>query len=118
MIPFDHQVTIADKGYDILKTNGLVYLACEERTGKTLAAILIAEKAPVKTVLVITKKKALDGWHETLAAFDHTKKYTVVNYHQAHKQPRHGMILMDESHNYISAFPKAGKIWKELKKNF
>ena len=92
-----------------------MYLSWEERTGKTLTAILIAESLNVKKVLVITKKKALGGWYEMLAAFDHSKEYTVTNYHQAHKQGEHDLVILDESHNYISSFPKPGKIWKELR---
>jgi hypothetical protein len=88
----------------------------EERTGKTLTAILVAEKSAAERVLVITKKKALDGWHETLKAFEHTKEYVVTNYHQAHKMTgTFDLVLLDESHNYISAFPKPGNLWKQLK---
>ena len=88
----------------------------EERTGKTLTAILVAEKSAAKKVLVITKKKALDGWKETLAAFSYTKDYTVTNYHQAHKVTgAFDLVLLDESHNYVSAFPKPGNMWKQLK---
>jgi len=115
MIPFTHQTELAKEGLEKLKSYGICYLSCEERTGKTLAAILLAEDFNCKSVLVITKKKALGGWHETLAAFPHTKNYTVTNYHQAHKQHKHDLVIMDEAHNYISAFPKPGKIWKELR---
>jgi hypothetical protein len=77
----------------------------------------MAEQFNCKTVLVITKKKALAGWNETLAAFKHTKSYTVTNYHKAHKEVKHDLIMLDEAHNYISAYPKPGKIWKEIRHN-
>jgi hypothetical protein len=94
----------------------IVYLAMEERTGKTLTAILVAEKANVKNVLVLTKKKALEGWHETLRAFRHTKVYTVTNYHGACKLDSiYDLVILDESHNYISTCPKPGKLWKDVK---
>ena len=116
MIPYDYQVEKAQLAFNILKDNMIVYLAMEERTGKTLTSILIAEQANVDNVLVITKKKALDGWFATLKAFKHTKNYTVVNYHQAHKQTkRYDLVILDESHNYISSYPKQGKLWKEVK---
>lgn len=117
MIPYDYQTTLAKEGYGILKENMLVYLAMEERTGKTLTAILIAEQSAVQRVLVITKKKALSGWTETLDAFSHTKSYTVTNYHQACKYlPVYDLIILDESHNYISTYPKPGKLWKDVAK--
>lgn len=117
MKPYDYQLILSQMGLAILRANGIVYLAMEERTGKTLTAILIAEEAKVEKVLVVTKKKALDGWFETLNAFKHKNEYTVVNYHQAHKRigEPFDLVILDESHNYISSFPKPGKIWKELR---
>jgi len=114
--PYIHQEELSDQALEILRENMIVYLAMEERTGKTLTAILVAEKSAAKRVLVITKKKALDGWKETLEAFPHNKDYTVTNYHQAHKQiGKFDLVLLDESHNYVSAFPKPGNMWKQLK---
>ena len=115
--PYNYQEELSDEGLDIIRANGYVYLAMEERTGKTLTAILIAEKSTAQRILVITKKKALDGWHDTFRNFSATKQYTVVNYHQAYKYQLNNfdLIMLDESHNYISSFPKPGKIWKELK---
>ena len=117
MIPYDYQISLADEAYEILREHLIVYLACEERTGKTLTSILVAEMADVNNILVITKKKAIGGWLKTLKAFKHKKLYTVVNYHQAHKQKlKYDLIILDESHNYISAYPKTGKLWKDVKK--
>ena len=116
MTPYDYQLQLAEDGYAVLKKHMLVYLAVEERVGKTLASILICEKCEsVKTVLVVTKKKALDGWHETLAAYPHNKKYTVTNYHQVKKFGRHDLIIVDEAQNYISGFPKQPAIHKAIK---
>lgn len=106
MKPYPHQVELARQGLVILREHMMVYLACEERTGKTLAAILMAEDLDIQSVLVLTKKRALDGWHETLSQYPHKKKYTVTNYHQAKNQARHDLLILDESHNYISGFPK------------
>lgn len=117
MIPRPEQQVKSDLGLNILRENGIVYYAMEERTGKTITALLTVEKSKAERCLIITKKKALDGWNETLASLDTTKHYTVTNYHQAHKQPGYNfdVVILDESHNYISSFPKPGKIWKELK---
>jgi len=57
--PYPHQVELADEVMVVLRQYGVAYLASEERTGKTLAAILAAESSLAKRVLVITKKKAL-----------------------------------------------------------
>ena len=116
MIPYTYQVAAANSAADILKKHMIVYLAMEERTGKSLTAILLAEQLEVERVLIITKKNALGGWRETLKAFPHTKDYTVTNYHQACKvSGKFDLIMLDESHNYISTFPKPGKLWNDVK---
>ncbi len=117
MIPYPHQVELAERGLEIVRKHGIVYLACEERTGKTLASILIAENSVAKSILVVTKKKAMEGWIKTFKAFKHTKRYDVSTYHQAYKlaNAHYDLVILDEAHNYISAFPKPGKMWRELR---
>ena len=115
MKAFKHQVDGAEEAYKILKQFGIVYLAWEERCGKTITSIIIAEISKAKNILVLTKKKALEGWNETLENFEHLKKYTVTNYHQAGKlKDEYDLIILDEAHSYLSAYPKPGKIWKDV----
>lgn len=117
MIPYPHQVEGAASVVKLLRRYCIAYLAWEERTGKTLTAILAAEEVDVKVVLVITKKKAMDGWLEVLAEFKPKSKFIVSTYHSAYKiRGKVDLVILDESHSYISAFPKPGKIWKELRK--
>lgn len=119
MIPKPHQLKLANEGYAILKENAIVYLASEERTGKTLASILIAEMCDgVRSVLVITKKKALTGWNETLLAYKHEVAFRVTNYHKAKNitnPENYDLIILDEAHNYISSVPKPSAIWGAVK---
>lgn len=117
MIPYEHQVAGASLIAERLREFGLFYTAWEERTGKTLTAILAMEQLKVERVLVITKKKPLDGWRETLAAYPVTKDYTVTNYHQVKNlKGAYDIVICDESHNYISGFPKPSGMWKEVRK--
>lgn len=117
MTPYSYQSLLAEDASFILRETMMVYLAMEERTGKTLTSILVAEQLSIESVLIITKKKALDGWQETLEKFSHTKSYDVVNYHQAHKKDKrdYDLVILDEAHNYISSYPKPGKIYREVK---
>ena len=105
MKPYPEQLEMANEGYEILKKHMIVYLATEERTGKTLASILIAEMCKINKVLVLTKKKAVEDWKSTLTQFPHDKHYTVTNYHQCRKVSRPDLLILDESHNYISGSP-------------
>lgn len=115
--PWPHQIEIASMALPILREHMLVYLAMEERTGKTLTAILMCEQLNVERVLVITKKKALDGWKEILAGYPHAKLYKVINYHAALKETgKYDIVLLDEPHAYVSGYPKPSTIWMAVKK--
>jgi len=117
MKPHQYQLDFAEEAFEILKNNMIVYLAMEERTRKTLISLLVCERAKVQNILVLTKKKALDGWHEHLEKFSHTKNYTITNYHQAKKfkASDYDLVILDEAHNYISSFPKVSAIWRHVK---
>ena len=116
MKPYEHQVEIAEKAYKVLKENLIVYLAMEERTGKTLTSILVCEKSKASNILIITKKKALDGWEDTINKFKPTKNYTYINYESLHKLvlTNYDLIIIDEAHANLSAYPKVGTVWKKV----
>lgn len=115
---YPHQIDIADRALEKLRAYGLVYLSLEERTGKSGISIRMIEQSLAKSALIITKKKALPGWEEHLANLPTTKKYRVINYHSLHKIATSGydIIVLDESHAYLSKYPKVGSIWKEVAK--
>lgn len=118
MSPFDYQIAIADKAFEILRNYGIAYLAMEERTGKTLTSILIAEKSDkVESVFIVTKKKAIEGWRQTLCDFKHTKQYYFINYESLHKvQGKFDLAIVDEAHYAISSYPRPSKSCKLLQK--
>jgi hypothetical protein len=115
--PWPEQKAMAGEAIKVLKEHGLVYLAMEERTGKTLTAILIAEDTIANRILVISKKTALKGWNDMLDGYIHLSSYTVVNYHQAHKvKGDFDLVILDEPHNYVSGYPKTSAMWKNIHK--
>jgi len=116
MRPRDYQEELSTQAIAILKQYGIVYLAMEERTGKTLTAIRTAEKSPAKTVLVVTKKAAVKGWADTLGAYKPTIAFTVSTYGSLHKVVgKFDLVICDEAHNYISGYPKASSTHKKLR---
>lgn len=117
MKPYKHQEELSDIVLAALRVRGIHYLASEERTGKTLTAILVAEKSAAVDILVVTKKKAKKGWDETLAAYPVTCSYTVTTYTQAHNLTprRYDLVILDEAHTYISSSPKPSQAWKLLR---
>ncbi len=117
MQPYPHQSRISEQAYEILRNQGLVYLAMEERTGKTLTAILTCEMSKAQDILIITKKKALKGWEDTLDAFKHSKNYEAINYESLHKLTKtdYDLVIIDEAHANLSAYPKLGKVAKQVR---
>lgn len=115
--PYKHQEELSEDALEIVREHGIVYFAMEERTGKTIAAILVAEKSTAANILVVTKKKAEKDWRNVFTNLPHKKKYLLTTYSQLHNLTPQvfDLVLLDESHNYISAFPKPGKVWKQLK---
>lgn len=110
---WDYQSEIADIALPILRENGIVYLSMEERTGKSLIGVLCAEESTISKVLIITKKKAMEGWDELINNYIHLCSYTVINYHSLHKiDGDYDLIIVDEPHAYISGYPKTSKTWK------
>ena len=57
----DYQKEIVSRGVDIINKYNLLLLNMEVRTGKTLTALSICDKIGAKSVLFITKKKAISS---------------------------------------------------------
>ena len=124
-----HQIEKAEELWNILKVKGYAYLAGKPRSGKTLTAILTAEKSDkINSVLVLTTKNAIDGWRPFIVGRKH--RYHVTNYEQAgsirtveYKPGKfnvvftlklnandYQLVIIDESHK-IGAIPKpSGRI--------
>jgi len=116
MQPRDYQLVGALEGYKILKKYGIVYYAWQERCGKTLTALALCEMTKANKILIVTKKKAIKGWTETLGQFEHKKRYIVINYHSITKiKDDFDLVILDESHSSgLASSPKVGKIWKDV----
>ena len=113
----DYQERISNEAVDILSKYGLVYLAMEPRTGKTLTAFATAQKFGVQNVLFVTKKKAKSdilSQLEESEIFFHSVE--VTNYEQLHNFLwGYDLIIIDEAH-VIAAFPTPSLRAKELKR--
>lgn len=125
--PWAHQVELSGKIVDLVREYHIAYLAMEERTGKSITFLLAAERiSKASKILIVTKKKALGtpehpGWIELLkeakACGLISKEYDLVNYHQVKKLTGHyDLVLLDESHSYISGYPKTSKMYDDIRK--
>jgi hypothetical protein len=117
MILRDYQIDLSNKAAQILYDYGLVYLAMEVRTGKTLTAFATAYKFGAKKILFVTKKKAkADIMAQVLDANFNFDKIDVDNFEQLHNiGTDYDCIIIDEAHS-LGAFPTPSLRAKELKR--
>jgi hypothetical protein len=112
----DYQIELSDKATKILHNYGLVYLAMQVRTGKTLTAFATAHKFGAKKVLFVTKKKAIDDIIAQGVELGLNLEIYVTNYEQLHNvNDEFDLIIIDEAHS-IGAFPTPSLRAKELKR--
>ena len=107
----DYQKTIVEKAIPIILETGFVYLAMEVRTGKTLTSLYIAEALSKRSVLFITKKKAISSIDKDYDLLNPNFYLHTINYESLHKiskELKFDMIVVDEAHS-IGAFPKPSK---------
>jgi hypothetical protein len=113
----DYQIEISDKACSILREYGLVYLACQVRTGKTLMSFAAANKYGAKDVLLLTKKKAIASIKKDYEALQPGFNLYVTNYEAAHTLivMSFDLIILDEAHS-LGQFPIIGERTKLVKK--
>jgi hypothetical protein len=117
MIEFrDYQKDIIEKGSQIVKEFGFVYLAMEVRCGKTLTSLGIAEKISSRNVLFLTKKKAISSIQKDYDMLNPSYHLTIINYESLHKieNTDWDLIICDEAHS-MGAFPKPSKRATQVK---
>jgi len=107
----DYQKKIVEKSISVIKKTGFVYLAMEVRTGKTLTSLSIAQALGKRSVLFITKKKAIGSIDRDYDLLNPKFYLHTINYESLHKiskELKFDMIVVDEAHS-IGAFPKPSK---------
>lgn len=116
MTPLPHQKKVCREGVSIINEHGCVYLAMQERTGKTLSAIMIAEELNATKVLVITLKKAVSGWVDTFERYVVKGKYTIINYEILGRiEGTYDIVILDEAHSKLGSIPTFTKTHDNIK---
>lgn len=87
----------------------------ECRTGKTLTALYAADKFNAKSVLFITKLKAIPSVKNDYIALQPSFKLEVVNFESSHKVTvKYDLVIIDEAHS-LGAYPKPSKRTQEIR---
>lgn len=114
----DYQEKISTEASECIRANGCAYLAMECRTGKTLTALVTAQKYGAKRVLFITKKKAMESVrrdYEALQKFTPSFAIEIINYESCHKSTFDpDFVICDEAH-CMGAYPKPSKRTQQVK---
>lgn len=116
----DYQIELSTEAADKLRRLNIAYLAMEVRTGKTLTALLTAQKLGARSVLFLTKKKAIQSIYFDYENYDGGFDFSleVSNDESLHKRAgKYDLIIHDEHHRF-GAFPKPNATAKEFKKRF
>jgi len=114
----NYQKELANKGVTILTVHGIVYLAMEVRTGKTLTALEIAKIYGSKNVLFITKKKAIKSIEKDYKDFGYTFNLTVINNESLHLIHGEYDLLISDEHHRNGAFPKPNKVTQLIRQKY
>jgi len=102
----EYQNNIAIQAANKLTAFGCCYLSMECRTGKTLTALYAADKFNAKSVLFITKLKAIPSVKNDYIALQPSFKLEVVNFESSHKVTgKYDLVIIDEAHS-LGAYPK------------
>lgn len=116
----DYQERISTEAAQCIKDNGCAYLSMQCRVGKTLTALVAAQKYGAKQVLFVTKKKAMESVrrdYETLQKLTPSYGIEIVNYESVHKATiKPDFVILDEAH-CMGAYPKPSKRTMEVKEH-
>lgn len=116
MVLRDYQVALAKEAYGLLLSYKITYLCMEVRVGKTITALEAARLYGAKSVLFVTKLKAISSIKKDFKAVAPGFDLFVTNYEQLHKcEKGFGLVIIDEAHS-ISQYPKPSERTKELKR--
>lgn len=114
----DYQESISTDAAKMLEWLKICYLSMQPRTGKTLTALAAAEKFGAKSVLFLTKKKAIGSITADYDSLAPTFKLTCTNYEQIFNlSPSYefDLVVLDEAHG-LGQFPTPAERTKELQK--
>lgn len=103
----DYQSEIAQSSREILQSSNFIYLSMGVRTGKTLTSLEVARLLNARTVLFVTKKKAISSIEGDFKMMKPGYELTVINWQSVHKIPQimYDVVIFDEAH-CMGSFPK------------
>ncbi len=110
-----YQLDCANKAIEKIKSGRVPYLAMQPRTGKTHTAFYVVDQMNYRSVLVLTKKKAISSIQKDYEDSKFTFECLVINYEQVSKvNKKYDCVIVDECHN-LGQYPKPSNRTKAIK---
>lgn len=115
-----YQIDISDKAVKVLRELDIVYLSMAVRCGKTLTSLETALKYGAKSVLFLTKKKAISSIESDYSEWGYSQffKLTICNDESMHKIEGEFDLVIHDEHHRFGAFPKPSQGAKLFKKMY
>jgi hypothetical protein len=105
----DYQLQGAADGVALLLKYNIAYYVWQVRTGKTLTSLRCAELYGAKSVLFLTKKKAISSIENDYEMLQPSFSLVVSNYEQVHNiDEDYDLIILDEAH-VLGQYPHPAK---------
>lgn len=114
----DYQEKLSLQGFEILKELNIVYYCCQVRTGKTIISLNTAKLFGAKSVLFLTKKKAIQSILSDFKALNYNYELTVINNESVHLINGIYDLVISDEHHRNGAFPKPNNATKLIKQKF
>lgn len=114
----DYQLDLSQKAVEILREKKIVYLAMAPRCGKTLTALNTCELFGAKSVLFVTKKKAISSIEKDYISMAFSFDLVVVNTESIHKAVGQFDIIISDEHHKYGSYSKPSKGTKEFKQRY
>lgn len=116
---YPHQKILAQEWCEILKKYNIILYWAQMRTWKTAMALQTAKLYEAKSVLFISKKKALSSIEKDYKEFWFDFNIKIINYESIHKiEWTFDILILDETHWSLSKYPKPSQTHKDIKKRF
>jgi len=113
-----YQIDIAQRAADRLRQLKIVYISAEVRTGKTLMALETAKLIGAKSVLFLTKKKAIGSIESDYSKAGYSYNLTVINNESIHLINGQFDLIISDEHHRNGAYPKPNKTTKIIRDKY
>jgi hypothetical protein len=113
-----YQIDIAQRAADRLRQLKIVYISAEVRTGKTLMALETAKLIGAKSVLFLTKKKAIGSIQSDYSKAGYSYNLTVINNESIHLINGQFDLIISDEHHRNGAYPKPNKTTKIIRDKY